>query len=104
MKRKLLALTTVTLLFSTVTAYTVWNPSPDIQRNFENENFEIIVKDLEAGSGTMEAKVNQVGKRTIYLEPQPLDKMVETCKTLYGSSITENPSPCNQYRNAVLNQ
>jgi len=77
--------------------HSVWNPGDEVVKDFENENWEIIVKDLEAGSGTLEAKVNQQGKRTMYLEPGSVPEMRETCKILYSSSITENPSPCDKF-------
>jgi len=100
MKRELVA-TALLLTFTAFAGANVWNPSEDVTRSFENEHYEIIVTELEAGSGTLEAKANQQGKRTMYLEPQPKNEMLETCNTLYGSSITTESNPCPEYRSVL---
>lgn len=101
MKRKTLVAVSLIALAGFATA-NVRNPSPDVTRSFENSEWEIITKELEAGStGVLEAKVNQQGKRTMYLEPAPANEMLKTCKILYSNSVTTNPSPCREYREAL---
>lgn len=97
----------LTLLISliTLTAFAtanVWQPEENVDRSFENDNWEIIVQDMEAGGGTLEAKANQQGKRTMYLDRRPVNEMVSNCKTLYGASITDNPSPCQDFKTGIL--
>jgi len=96
-----LVASTLLLSFMALATANVWNPSEDVTRSFENEDFEIIVTELEAGSGTLEAKANQVGKRTMYLEPQPRSQMLETCNILYGSSVTTESNPCPEYASVL---
>lgn len=100
MKRELISLA-VLVAFTTAAGANVWNPNEEVTRSFENEDYEIIVKDLESGSGTLEAKANQVGKRTMYLEPAPKNEMLETCNILYGSSVTTESNPCPEYASVL---
>lgn len=101
MKDKLITATLI-LTFTAFASANVWNPSPEIDRSFENEDFEIIVKDMEAGGGTLEAKANQQGKRTMYLDRRSVSEMVNNCKILYSNSVTSNPSPCQDFKTGIL--
>ena len=98
MKKSLIIALIFLLVFGlAASTHSVWNPENSVTKDYENENWEIIVKDLKPASGMLEAKSNQQGKRTMYLEPQSLPEMRETCKVLYDNSITENPSPCQKF-------
>ena len=99
-----LTLLTATVLFIGFATADVWKPSPEIDRSFENDNWEIIVQDMEHGGGTLEAKVNQQGKRTMYLDRRSLGEMVSNCELLYDYSTTVNPSPCPEFRSSVYGQ
>lgn len=100
MRLELTALTSLLVLTGFATA-NVWNPDPEIDRSFENSDWEIIVKDMEAGGGTLEAKKNQEGKRTMYLDRRSFSEMMQNCRVLYSNSITTEDSPCPDYRDAV---
>jgi len=83
------------LLITAFASASIWNPDKQIDRDYENKDFEIIVKDLpEEIGGSLEAKVNQKGKRTMYLNRASFSRMKRNCKVLYDNSVTENPSPC----------
>lgn len=97
-----LTLLVSTIVLTSIATANVWNPSPEIDRSFENEDFEIIVKNMEAGGGTLEAKANQQGKRTMYLDRRSLSEMVSNCKVLYDNSVTSNSSPCPEFKSSVL--